>query len=89
MMMLIRTSGTRLDGLGQLLGDALGDLAQLAQRPIRLQPRQRAAQRADWVLLLAVVLRRQRHLRARTQTRRDAAPGCTAPACMPLLWLSC
>ena len=54
----------RLDGVGQLLGDALGDLAQLAQRPTGLQARQRARQRAHRALVLPVVLRRQRHLRS-------------------------
>ena len=47
-----RGAAARLDGVGQLLGDALGDLAQLAQRPTGLQARQRARQRAHRALVL-------------------------------------
>ena len=51
-----------LQRLWELLRHALGDLAELAQRPVGLQARQGGAQPADRVLVLAVVLRRQRHL---------------------------
>ncbi len=51
-----------LDALGEALCDALGHLPQLPQPAIGLQPRQRAGQRSHRVLLLPVVLGRQRHL---------------------------
>ena len=51
-----------LQGLRELLRDALGDLSELAQGLIGLQARQGRRQAADGVLVLAVVLRRQRHL---------------------------
>ena len=51
-----------LIGLWQLLGDALGDLAQLTQRPVGLQPGQRTRQRTHRVLCLPIVLRWERHL---------------------------
>lgn len=59
-----------LDGLWQLLGDALGDLAQLTQRPVGLQPGQRTRQGTHRVLRLPVVLRRERDLRSMSCSSR-------------------
>ena len=51
-----------LDGLWQLLSDALCNLTQLTQRPIGLQPGQRARQGSHGILGLTIVLCRERHL---------------------------
>jgi hypothetical protein len=55
-------AAAHLDGLRQLLGDALRHLAQLTQGPVGLQASQGAGQATHWVLVAAVVLSGQRYL---------------------------
>ena len=59
---LVDLGGRRLDRLGQLLGHPLGNLPQLPELPVGLQTRQRSRKRTHRLLVLSVVLCRQRHL---------------------------
>ena len=58
-------AATHLERLWQLLGHALGNLAQLAQRPVGLQAPQSTGQGPYRSLVLPIVLRGERDLQAR------------------------
>ena len=67
---------THLERLWQLLGHALGNLTQLAQRPVGLQAPQSTRQGPHRSLILAIILRGERDLQARGQAAFTAASLC-------------
>ena len=74
---LINLGRRLLHNIGQLLGHALRDLAQLTQRLVGLNAREGAGQASDGILVPVVVLGGQGDLRMGVPVGKPSMHGCT------------